>query len=308
MIREYLVIGASGFIGSRLYARLGPDRAIGTYHRTPVPFGVHFDLGGMRLDETVLAPGHRITHAFLLSGIGSLDACARDPEGTAAINVEGMCRAIDQLAAAGIKIIFTSSDAVFDGSRGGWTEDEPAHPVMTYGMHKAAVERYLAASGTPHIIARLSKVVGIGDDHSLFGEWIRKLLAGEPIYCARDMIFSPISVEDCVTSLLTLAEGPYQGMYNVCGPRGMNRLELLEMFVAEVRRYRDINPRIVPCSIRDFPFPEPRPLIQSMSCAKLSAVLPQPLETMESCCRRVAEQCFAQPAAAERGQRLRGAN
>jgi dTDP-4-dehydrorhamnose reductase len=286
-------MGASGFIGAHLYSRLGPERALATYHRAAVPGGVYFDAGHMKLADSILRGDHGLTHAFLLHGIGKLDECARDPAGTAKVNVEGMQRTIDELAAAGIKIIFTSSDAVFDGSRGSWTEDDPTHPVLTYGRQKVAVEQHLMRMSVPWVIARLSKVVGADPgDHSLFGEWIRKIQGAETIRCARDLTFAPIHVEDVVTALIGLAREELTGVYNVCGPRSMTRLDLLEMFAAEVSKHSNAGIDVVPCSIRDFPFLEPRPIDGSMRADKLYRALGIRFQDMELVCARIAREEF----------------
>ena len=289
MNQRFLIVGASGFIGSHLYSRLGPKRAIATYHRTPVPGGIHFDAASMRLADSVLRPGHRLTHAFLLQGIGNLDACARDPVGTGRTNVEGMCRLIDELSAAGVKVVFTSSDAVFDGTKGSWTEEDAPNPILTYGKQKVAVERHLSGKAQPWIIARLSKVVGSDSGHhSLFGEWMEKIDNGETIKCAGDLIFTPIHVDDVASSLVALATGEFSGIFNVCGPRSMSRLDLLNLFLAHVREHRKVNVEVVPCSIRDFPFLEERGLNGSMIPDTLFAALGSPCEDMESVCARIA--------------------
>ena len=98
---RFLIVGASGFIGSHLYARLGPERAVATYHGKPMPGGVYFDAGSMRISE-ILRDRDGVTHAFLLHGYNKLDECARDPAGTAKVNVDGMQQMIDELSAHGI--------------------------------------------------------------------------------------------------------------------------------------------------------------------------------------------------------------
>lgn len=289
---RFLIVGAAGFIGSHLYARLGHARALATYHRTPVAGGVYFDAKSMRISE-ILRNAPDITHAYLLHGYNKLDECARDPAGTAKINVEGTQQIIDELSAHGVKIIFTSSDAVFDGTRGSWTEADRPNPVLTYGRHKAAIEAYLAAKGGPWIVARLSKVVGSDrGEHSLFGDWVRHIDTSEPIRCAGDLVMTPIHVEDVVTALIELAEGDFCGIFNVCGTRSMTRLDLLNMFVAEVRKHKKVDVEVIPCSIRDFPSIEVRPLNQSMMPDKLFSTLGKPCEEMESVCRRIAAEIY----------------
>ncbi len=293
---RFLIVGAAGFIGSHLYARLGAERAVATYHNSPVAGGVYFDAKSMRITE-VLRDTPGITHAFLLHGIGKLDECARDPEGTSKINVIGMRQIIDDLATHDIKVVFTSTDAVFDGTRGHWTEEDATNPVMTYGKQKVEVERHLSATARNWIVARLSKVVGSDPgDHSLFGEWVRRINAGEPIRCAGDLVMTPIYVEDVVTALIELAEGEFNGIFNVCGTRSMSRLDLLRMFIAAVRKYRVVDSTVIPCSIRDFAFNETRPRNQSMIPDKLFNALGHKCETMQSVCERIAAEVYGPPA------------
>ena len=287
---NFLIVGASGFIGTHLYARLGPERAIATYYQNPIAGGVYFDASRMRLSEELLRGDHGIAYAFLLGGIGKLDECARDPKGTARVNVDGIKRMIDDLETAGVKTIFTSSDAVFDGTRGQWMENDPPNPILTYGKQKVAVENYLTEKSSAWIIARLSKVVGVeAGANNLIGEWLKDIEAGKTLKCARDQIFSPIAVEDVVTALIRLAEGPFTGIFNVCGPRSMSRLDLLNMLIKEVQHYQNVEVKIVPCSIRDFSFIEDRPLDLSMSPEKLYSLLGIRFEDMETVCRRAAK-------------------
>ncbi len=291
-----LILGASGFVGRHLYDRLGPERAVATFHSAPFPGGVRFDAGGMRLRDTLLRGAHGLKAAFLLHGRTKIDDCARDPEGSARVNAEGMMRAIDDLMEAGVKPLYASTDAVFDGSRGGWTEDDPPNPTLTYGRQKAAVEAYLRDKPVPWIVARLSKVVGSDDTgHSLLGEWIRQIEAGETIRCATDLVFTPAHVDDVAAALIRLAGEEFSGVFNVCGPQSMSRMALLQFLIDEVRRYRDVQPRIVPCSIRDFPFVEPRPLDGSMLPDKLYRALGSRFRDMRSVCAELARRRYGNP-------------
>ena len=255
----------------------------------------------MRLVDMFLRRGHGISHAFLLHGITKIDECARSPAGTAKINVDSTIRMIDDLLAAGVTPIFASSDAVFDGRRGLWREEDPVNPILTYGRQKVAVEQYLLTKKVPWIVARLSKVVAIDlDRHSLFAEWIKAIDAGETIWCASDQIFSPTYIEDVVTALILLAEGNFAGILHVCGSDAISRLELLTLLTREIRRYREIKAHIIPCSIKDLPFPEVRPLNTSMSPKKLYKTTGTAFNSMESVCERLAHQRYSNEASSKR--------
>ena len=290
---RFLILGASGFLGRALYTRLGSTRAIATYHDNPMPGGVYFEASTMRLADMFLCRGHGLTHAFLLHGITKIDDCARSPASTAKVNVDNTIRMIDDLLAAGVTPIFASSDAVFDGTRGLWREEDPVNPILTYGHQKVAVEQYLLTKKVPWIVARLSKVVAIDlDRHSLFAEWIKAIDAGETIWCASDQIFSPTYIEDVVSALILLVEGNFAGTFHICGPHAMSRLELLTLLTREIRRYREIKANIIPCSIKDLPFPEIRPLNTSMSPQKLHKALNLTFANMEEISSRAAKQRY----------------
>lgn len=290
---RFLVLGASGLVGRRLLRRLGPERAVGTYHSRPFPGGIRFDLTRDRLGELLAHAGGRFSHAVVASGITRIDACAADPDGSARVNVEGVARLLDDLIAAGIHPIFTSSDGVYDGSRPLSREDDPTAPILTYGRHKLAIERHLAQRDEPWTVVRLSKVLDPAlDPDGVLGPWIDDLVHGRPIRCAVDQVFTPVGVDDVVEALRRLAAAGLSGLFNLGGPERLSRMELLERLLAEVRRHRDVAPVIQACSIRDFPFAEPRPFDGSQCIDKLRAAIGYDPEGMTALCRRAAATYF----------------
>ena len=139
MAPRYLIIGASGFVGSRLFQVLGRGNAVPTFNCRPMDGGVAFDARTLRLADVLLKWYRGLTHAFILQGVTAIDTCARDPQGTAEINVAGTKRIIDDLLEHGVVPVFASSDAVFDDSRGLWSEVDPAR----YGGRPVSQSRSL---------------------------------------------------------------------------------------------------------------------------------------------------------------------
>jgi len=294
---RYLILGASGFIGARLRALLGPGNTVSTYCGNRVAGGECFDAGTMRLADTVLRRHRGITHAFLLQGVTAIDVCARDPEGTARVNVHGMQRVIDDLVSHDIIPVFASSDAVFDGSRGMWTETDEPRPILTYGRHKRAVEDYLQEHAPRVLIVRLSKVLAAYPGaNDMLAQWMVQLEAGATLRCAKDQIFSPVDIDEALDAIMHLLRGGHTGIFHVCAPVPVSRLALLESLLDAVRAHVEINPRIESCSISDFNFAEPRPLDTSMSARKLTAVLGHELSLVDAVVRAAAAARYAPPA------------
>jgi len=287
---RWLIIGGSGYVGTHLRRQLGPA-ALATFNRAPFPGGVPFDGRKERLSDQVLKAAPDAEAAFILQGISNIDACARDPAGSHAVNVEAVVRIVEDLTAAGILPVFTSTDGVLDGTGHLVDEHEPARPLMTYGRQKAEVEAYLAACPERSITVRLSKVVGT-DRHpsNMLSGWLDQLEQGAPIKCASDQVFCPILAADVAEALVRLVESGADGLYNLGGPTPLGRRELLDLLVAEMRRYREVSAVIESCLLNDLPFLEPRPIDQSMDIAKLVRTTGwQPSGMAEVCRRAVAE-------------------
>jgi dTDP-4-dehydrorhamnose reductase len=297
---RYLVLGGSGLLGRQLRKLLDPQRTVATYRSHPASGGTYFDASSMRLSDALLRGSHDIRAAYILYGITKLDECARDPAGTALINVSSIKRTIDDLLEAGIKPIFASSDAVFDGSHGMWKESDPTRPLLTYGKQKLQVERHLQSSKAPWVVARLSKLVStVSEPRNLLDEWVGQLGRGETIRCASDLVFSPADVEDAARALVRMAEDAFSGVFHVCGPRPIGRLELLNLLIEKIRARVDVHPQVSVCRAHDLNFYETRPLDVSMQPDKLYAALGTEFRNMDSVCSEFVANQYGRVAAAE---------
>lgn len=284
---RFLVIGASGLIGRYFLRALGPAASVGTYRSRPFPGGVRFDMATDRPEGLIEKLGDDFTHALILSAIAGIDACATDPEGSARVNVAGAIRVIDALAARGVVPIFASSDAVYDGSRGGWGERDDARPILTYGRQKLAVEQHIARQGVPAVVLRLAKVLDPElSAEGVLGSWVEALLGRRRIQCATDQRFSPVGIDDVVAAIRALAVARVHGVFNLGGAEAVSRFELLSLLVSALSRSGPLDPVIETCSIRDFPFAEARPLDTTLSVARLREAIGYAPERLASLCER----------------------
>lgn len=266
---KILVLGASGFVGRRLFRRLGAGQAVGTYCAHPFDDGIRFDSATMSLPEIVTDPSE-IDFAVVLLGDTEPNSCFADPECSRRINVDGVIRVADQLAAWGIYQVFTSSEFVFDGAKGDYVEEDDANPILLYGHQKLEVERHLAARCDNGSILRVAKVFGdTPGDGTLFTGMIEAIRTQPAIKSAADQRFSPVFVDDVADAILACGRQRMQGLYHLAGPVGVSRMEALEIAVEEMRARFPVQVDLQPCSIRDFPLPEPRPLDVSMRPDKL---------------------------------------
>jgi dTDP-4-dehydrorhamnose reductase len=289
---KVLILGGSSFVGRHLFRRLGPERAIATYCHTPLEGGVYFDSLTMRLEEIIPDPAG-ISCAVILLGDTDPDSCCADRKKSRALNVESIKAILDYLKKWRIKPIFTSSEFVFDGKQGNYTEADPAKPILLYGEQKAQIEKYIQDNFCDFVIFRLAKVFGsTPGDGTLFSNWLGLLDKSDEITCAADQIFSPVYVDD-VTRVIEMAiDKNIRGVFHLAGPRAFARIDLLRMLLTCAEKYGCRQIRVVPKSIHDFKLREKRPLNVSMRSDKLVRTLGLTLSDTEEICRSMVEEKF----------------
>ena len=230
MIPKTAIIGATGFIGKAFfveYRKIHRD-CIGTSRDAN-----REDLSFLDLFSPAVAPlklaesGHR--EALILAGITKIATCEKEKELTRKINVEGTLDLVGQLFSEGIKPIFFSSDAVFDGVTGLYDEGSLPNPLNEYGRQKGEVEsrmKEICTNGN-YLIVRLSKAFSFDrGDGTFFDEMAATLKSGGIVRAAYDQIFSPISVLDLVKVVTILQIKGVTGMININPPEIWSRHDL----------------------------------------------------------------------------------
>lgn len=288
-----LILGGSSYVGRQLFARLGPDRAIATYNSHPMLNGVHFDSLSMRVSDVLERP-ETISHAVILLGDTDPETCAADPARSDLLNVQSIKRIVDDLLGLQIKPVFTSSEFVFDGGRGNYTETDPVNPILLYGAQKVEIERYIQEACDDYIIVRLAKVFGSQcGDRTLFTNWLDAIERGQTtIRCAEDQVFSPVYIEDVVGGIIRLIEVDGNGIFHLSSRKPFSRLALLAMLLCHVREVSPVKVEIISCSIHDFELREKRPPNVSMMPDKLIDTTGFEISDVACVCGDVVERAF----------------
>lgn len=192
---RFLVIGGDSGIGRALAAHL---RAEGhpvatTSRRGPAAL----DLAEPPALWPALPEGVEV--AYLCAAMTRLDACRADPDQARRVNVTGTVTLARRLHDQGCRVVFLSSDQVFDGTAPRRKASERPCPRTTYGRLKAEAEAAVLALGAHHCVVRLGKV--IGPDWPMLVAWRRALEAGETIHPFHDLPVAPVG-RDQVAALL----------------------------------------------------------------------------------------------------------
>ena len=180
------------------------------------------------------------------------------------INVRQTKKLIHQLSQEGIRSIFFSSDSVFDGESGNYTEESLTHALNQYGKMKAEMEQYLLMDEPNTCILRIPKVVNITKEkQNIFAEWTEKIKIGTN-RCIKGNKISFTYIKDIFHACLIAAEKPLYGLYNIAGDNSYTRAELAKIFYDKLGAVVNIQE----CEIEEFAFKDVRPLDISMSNLK----------------------------------------
>ncbi|MGH2946632.1 MAG: SDR family oxidoreductase [Solirubrobacteraceae bacterium] len=220
------VTGGSGFVGSHL-VRAFDDVLAPTHAEVDLT-----DSAAVARSVAAFEPD-AIVHAAILNDLGRLYADRRagwDAYVGATRNV------VD--AAAGAHVVLVSTDWVFDGTKGGATEDTPPNPVNLYGFLKAASEVVVIERAARGAVARIAGVQGFSraprrQDAGfgyLVSSIVQALRAGERFTVwespAINMIATPTYAGDAAELIARIVAGGHTGIFHCCGGEASDRAAL----------------------------------------------------------------------------------
>lgn len=239
---KFLVIGASGFVGGHTirYLKSKGHDVTGTQFKKNQSGLLSFNLETDRIQE-ILPPDFFNTggpvYAVVTAVIGDIERCAREPQMTRRVNVDGTIRLIDDLGAAGATVVYLSSSWVFDGIQGDYADDAPHRPLSEYAKHKSEVEMHARARVKGAIVLRLDKIVGDQpQEHHLFSEWHKWIESGKPLTCIRGQRMSPTFVDDVTRAVEESCRLRLTGVRNVANPESFSREDLARAFLSALNR------------------------------------------------------------------------
>jgi dTDP-4-dehydrorhamnose reductase len=172
-------------------------------------------------------PPPEIAAACIFAAIARIPDCARDPAGSAFVNVSQTVALAERLLAHDIPVLFLSTDKVFDGGRPSMPADAPLCPITEYGRQKAAAEtalRALRRTGAPVTVLRFAKIVS--PDMPLLRDWKAALAAGRPVAAFADLVTAPTPVAMAAAAVAALLTARQGGVFQLSGPRDVTYAEI----------------------------------------------------------------------------------
>lgn len=248
MSKRLLITGYGGFVGGSIAQQAGDAWDVIALSRSQVAGGrnditsLHFDLRDVFRLRQVFA---EVQPAALIhtAAIANIDYCESHQEEAEVVNVEVTARLAELCRQYDTRMVFCSTDTVFDGKQGRYVEEDVPCPLNYYAETKIRAELIVQTELDNMVIARLALVIGlplIGAGNSFLARMIASFRQGIPVVMPENEIRTPVDVVTLGRALLELAGNDFKGILHLAGDTRLNRYGLAVQIASRLGYPREL--------------------------------------------------------------------
>jgi dTDP-4-dehydrorhamnose reductase len=223
-----LVTGASGLLGLNFCLKMADKHQLtGVIHSSLLR-----DLPLKSVQCDLSAPGviarlidnHHPQLVLNCAAVANMDACESQPEQAMTINSRLPGELAEVCHSRHIKLVHISTDAVFDGRKGDYSEEDEPNPLSVYAASKLAGEQNVLQANPEAIVARVNFFgFSISGTRSLAEFFLNHLSAGNPVNGFVDVMFCPLYAADLVDVIMKMVDNELMGLYHVVSPESLSK-------------------------------------------------------------------------------------
>jgi len=201
----------------------------------------------------------------------NVDWCEDHPHEAEQINVQASSVLAQLAAELNAAFIYVSTDSVFDGEQGGYSESDEPRPINVYAMSKLRGEDEVLRYKSDAIIVRINIYGWNAQDKQSLAEWfLERLKAEKKVPGFTDVFFCPMLVNDLADILIQILDAQLSGVYHVVAPDKISKYE----FGRRVALQFGLDPNLViTSSLSQAKLRAARPRDVSLSTAKIESAL-----------------------------------
>lgn len=278
-----LVTGAAGFLGTNVLRTAAMDgREVVAVVRNGVPSVataglVNADLTDRAVVREMIA-SFRPAWVLNCAALANLEECESDPAKARAANVTGPANLAAACNEFGARLAHISTDSVFDGTRGLYSEDDVPAPVNVYARSKLDGERAVREAMPGALVVR-TNFIGLPVNRGAgLGDWIASSVeTGSQIKGFDDVIFSPLLATTLAHLLFDMMDARLMGLFHLGANDCMSKYEFA---LAMARELGTLEPKIERASVVDQPIAVRRPLDTSLVSKRAENALGRQMPTV----------------------------
>lgn len=238
--RRIVIVGANGTLGQRLFEFYS---ALNDVELLPASIEEEFVFDSqsyIQLDISNRNEVKKIIYDFCpdfiinAAAFTNVDKCESERETAWKINVKGVEYLSEAARVLDSHLIHISSDYIFDGKNGPYSENDIPNPLGYYARTKLASENVLKISGTKNTIIRTNVLYGTAKySRPDFVKWaVDSIRSGKEIKIVDDQFNNPTFIDDLVQAINKIIELRKEGLYNIGGSEVLSRFDFT-MIIAD---------------------------------------------------------------------------
>jgi dTDP-4-dehydrorhamnose reductase len=276
--KRILVFGANGMLGQRLVDFYSKQPTIQLLACSIEDEPVFEDIEYRKIDITRRDQVKDLLYDFYpdvivnAAAFTNVDLSETEREQAWKINVKGVEYIAEVSRVLDSHIVHISSDYIFDGKKGPYSEKDKPNPLGYYARTKLASENVLRISGTFNTILRTNVLYGVAhNSRPDFVRWVVNSLRDEKkIRIVTDQINNPTFIDDLVQAISKVIEYKKFGVYNIGGKEFLSRFD----FTIKIADFFDLDKNLVSqITTKDLNQPAPRPLKSGLIILKAETEL-----------------------------------
>ncbi|WP_193756613.1 SDR family oxidoreductase [Clostridium coskatii] len=219
-MKRVLIVGASGFLGKELYKAF----KLNTYYET---YGTYFKnemnsfeyLSMMQLDSIKSTFDKvRPNIVIITSSLTNVEYCEANKDEAYEINVIGIKNIVGFCKKYNCRVVYISTEYVFDGKNGPYDEEDAEFPINYYGKTKLEAEKIIKSEIKDYLIARTTVIYGWDlNSKNFIMQLINNLSKNKSMKIPNDQISSPTYCNDLSMIIEKSCDKDIKGVINVVG-------------------------------------------------------------------------------------------
>ncbi len=274
---KVFISGASGLVGSNCLKHFKEEgwETVGSYFSFETDDTVFYDTLNpdhyMNFDVEAFKPDV-IVHCGALTHV---DYCETHEQESYEKTVQSTINLIALAKTCNARMVYISTDYVFDGVNGPYREDGPINPLSVYARHKLEAEQKVLAEIENALVLRVTNVYG---DELRGKNFVARIIdqcqkkQKLTLKLPYDQYASPANAWDIARAMFVLLRDGKKGVYNIGGTDYLNRVELA---LRVLSYFPMADYEMIPLSTSELGQPAARPLLGGFVKAKFSSEYPQ---------------------------------